>query len=308
MKKIVVILLTILVAAALLMAWAYRSLQGHQSESASESIERSVTTDLSAVPADSGMAGRRSSSGQDAAAKEDSFETDSEAAALELIIRDMANSTRAIDYAERLPELAELEPELAVSRLANLRVLCIQARVGGDVETRAVGPDLAGFCEGFNHDEWPLDHDAGRGAGSTSLLLERMVIQESMGRVSQEQHSDLFTELLRSARTPEQVLALLEYLHGSMDAFGWTTVWRLGADLQAQFYPEANLPEAQGQAIVLFKCRRFGGCGPQHQFRLVYCQNFLLGNCRSGTTVQDMVFQTTAPVTHALALEILDRI
>lgn len=223
-------------------------------------------------------------------------------------VSEVENATTAVDASRALTDLAALNFELAERRLSEIRVLCLPNRPVSSADSRTIEEELEEYCEGFDHDEWELISGPGEEAAiarARDTIIDRLAVDAAMSRVADDEASDFFTGLVQSAETPERLFDLLDYNEMSAVSSGGEPVWNLGKDEWIQHFPEADLIEAQRVAILLYKCQRFGGCGARHYFRFVYCQTFLMGRCLPGTSVQEMLFQTTPPVTYSLALEIL---
>ena len=224
-------------------------------------------------------------------------------------VRHVENADRAEIQAKRLQELAELDPGYAQYRLMELHKSCNPAVVDHFVRTQSSGIVLEKFCEDFDPDRWPLKE---RDDGELSPVAEQLTlvgdfIDVMMEDVSDEKVSEVFTDLVRGSTSPELLMELLQRNLQSGDVFGSGQIWDLGQPMQER-YPEADLLQAQTTALTLYRCQRFGGCGPNHMFTFIYCRNFLQGNCTPGTSVEEMIYQTTSPATYNLALEILGRL
>lgn len=128
-----------------------------------------------------------------------------------------------------------------------------------------------------------------------------------LDRAGEAERTDVFTQLVRNANNPDQVfeLATLNRRHANRN--GGVPLWALGRNL-LPLHPQANLADAQQVSLLLYSCRRFGGCGPDHYYRLVLCANNFLGNCPPGTSVKHNLYLTTSPADFELAQSILARL
>ena len=134
--------------------------------------------------------------------------------------------------------------------------------------------------------------------------------EEFRSRIEEEKESsrsDLFTRMVQNAQNPDQLFDLMTLNQRYADENHGSPLWTMGVEM-LHFNPQANLLKAQEVALVLYSCRRFGGCGPNQYFRLVLCSINYLGSCPPGTSVRQNLRETTPPATFELAGHILSRI
>jgi len=148
------------------------------------------------------------------------------------------------------------------------------------------------------------EYDIVESLARNAPLADHMSNEARLEAAVEDQRSDLFTELVRSATSPGQLfdLSATNYQHAMQN--GGIPLWTRGSDLTA-LYVEADLEAAQRTALLLFSCQRFGGCGHNQFNRLLLCQMGAFRTCAPGTSFQQHLYQITPPADLALAEAIL---
>jgi hypothetical protein len=82
--------------------------------------------------------------------------------------------------------------------------------------------------------------------------------------------------------------------------------WEADADLGAQASPAAPLAQAQETALLLYRCRVFGGCGPNDLDTLTACA--AMAACRPGFGLVDLLREIHSPAEFRLAEQIAARL
>ena len=225
------------------------------------------------------------------------------------------NADSALAMWDALDELALERPQYAATKFRELVDFCNPR--GIEAQAGPLTPARKQFCAGFKDNalEESSRYRAFLKDHFDEAILERIEpylqieteVETALNLVADDERSNVYLELLRDARLPDEIFELKAFNTRFAHQHGHPQ-WQLGAKAQSSAYPEADLVVAQQVAMTLFSCRRFGGCGANQYYSMVYCIAFLSGNCRLGANLEEMLYQTTPPATFNLALEILQQI
>jgi hypothetical protein len=235
-------------------------------------------------------------------------------------LRAAFSASKASEYAQGMEQYSEIDPDYAAFRTKDLSHFCdpllLDNRAGliRSAADQALADSQEAFCEDFNPSD--VEHLLSRLSAPTddtdlverlarnAVLADHMSMEARLEAAEEAQRSDVFTELVRSAATPDQLfdLSAANYQHAMQN--GGTPLWTRGSELRA-FYVEADLEAAQRTALLLFSCRRFGGCGHNQFNRILLCQMGAFRTCGPGTSFQQHLYQITPPADLALAEAIL---
>ncbi|MGB0513271.1 MAG: hypothetical protein ACPGJE_00355 [Wenzhouxiangellaceae bacterium] len=225
------------------------------------------------------------------------------------IMRRVSNAANANAYFEALSSLEQIDAEYAAEKRRHLDDLCSDMKLAADTE--AIRNKRQAFCNGYLGS--PRRHSR-----SVEELVDEMAISAEF-RLQQDikehlekaradgEATEVFTQLVLQSIFPEQIHVLMaqnvrSFMQDRM------RLWRLGEEIQRERYPSADLLNAQTTALRLYQCAKFGGCGSSQYFAVIYCLINLLGRCESTATVEEMLYQTTAPADFNLANEILSKL
>ncbi len=243
------------------------------------------------------------------------------------LMRDVENAPNAVERAQALERLAEMEPVLAARKLLELSAFCdpedirAQKAVGASpelIEQRrqwCLGLDLSKAAMQSRVEElMQIDADL----EGEAALIERMArdpyvgrryeLEEELADAAQEDRSDYFTSLLQRAGDFDDIQSLVALnMQYALD-HGGRPMWQLGVDLHESHYPQAELLHAQSVAMVLYGCRRLGGCGSGQYVTMVFCTLGAFGQCGPGSSLEEHLYLTTPPADYGLARDILARL
>jgi hypothetical protein len=243
------------------------------------------------------------------------------------IMRAAESASSAVERAEALQRLRDIDPVLATMKLMGLAQTCSPDHLSaqGRLESeRSFALGLREWCEGLQ-----LSYDAlekrlaeltkvDDGLSGEDARVERLArnpyigrhfeMEEAFSNAGDEERTEQFTLYLRRAADFEEIMSLIAFNSNHASDNQGQPFWRLGSDLQVDRYPRARLIDAQKVAIILFGCRRFGGCDPGQYLTMIFCLNNYFGQCARGTSLFEQIYQTTPPATYNLAREILARI
>lgn len=244
-------------------------------------------------------------------------------AAMLSAVREVYSSASAAEMDRALDELARHDPLLAEYRRRDLPDFCnpIFQEYGSEDHLK---PARQQFCADYERPEVPVT-DVNEiffgepGEEQFEYFVERTALRNEMndrvealesriGDAPEEARSELFTRLVRDARFPEQLLELISINERHARAHGMIPLWQMGNDIGRAYFPDSILLDAQTVALQLYGCRRFGGCGHDQYWTMLACQSWLIGRCRAGAGLDDVLYLTTPPVDYALALEILGQL
>ena len=223
------------------------------------------------------------------------------------VVHNLLQSKTAIEFEMNLQELSSIEPPLANDLFVQLQDFC--SNDAFTMTTDVVNKMRDTFCQNYSgqRQEHLLDDDLESYSFETEVILEDALRKKTGHEKSSEDKADQFTEMVISARFPEDIEILKGINIRLTQEFG-QLLWDAGLDAQRKRYPEANLINAQTVALTLYRCSRFGGCAPNNYYTILYCYLFLDGNCRITDSVQEMLYNITPQSTYNLATEIFGRL
>ncbi|WP_147307720.1 hypothetical protein [Wenzhouxiangella sediminis] len=244
-----------------------------------------------------------------------------------ILMRDVENAANAVERAQALERLAEMEPVLAARKLLELSAFCdpeairAQEGLGGSldlIEQRrqwCAGLDLSreamkSRVEELMRVDGDLEGEAARieRMARDPYVGRRYELEERLANAAQEDRSDYFTGLLRRSRGFDDIHSLVALNMQYARDHGGRPMWRLGLDIHDSLYPQAELLHAQRVAMVLYGCRRFGGCGSGQYATMVSCTLGAFGQCGPGSSLGEHLYLTTPPADYGLARDILARL
>ncbi|MDA3877153.1 MAG: hypothetical protein PF483_08690 [Halothiobacillus sp.] len=211
----------------------------------------------------------------------------------------LARSKTAHEVEQILEIISLLDPKFATEGLRELNNFCSQDSFM--FATNAVKQKKQAFCRDFAVQSK---------ARSWETILEsysfesEVLAEERLRQVPKEKRSDQFTRMVVSVRFALDI-DLLSSLNVRWSSETGTNFWKIGKEPADLRYPEANLLNGQTVALTFYRCARFGGCGKDHHYTVLYCQLFLDGRCDRNATVEEMLYQVTPPAEFNLAREIL---
>ncbi|MEE4296473.1 MAG: hypothetical protein V2J20_07655 [Wenzhouxiangella sp.] len=235
-------------------------------------------------------------------------------------LKEAFSATKASEYTQAFEQYAESDPDYAahsikdLSHFCNPSVIDYQAGLASTPAAQALSESQEAFCEDFNPSD--AEHLLSRLSAPTDetdivdslarnpVLADHMSMEARLEAAEEDQRSDVFTELVRSAASPDQLFNLIAANQQHARQNAGVPLWARGSDLRA-FYVEADLEAAQRTALLLFSCQRFGGCGHNQFNRIVLCQMGAFRTCAPGTSFQQHLYQITPPADLALAEAIL---
>lgn len=217
-------------------------------------------------------------------------------------VKRLVDAGSADEMEQAIDELAVLAPELAETKRRHLYDFC---NTPWD-EPESVKERKQSFCQ---------DYVGAFASGTLDTSNEELMsvnfefrmeeeISSDLQRAPDGQVSDRFTRLVRNARFPEEVVALIainhQRSHQPDDPF-----WRLGYDIWLERFPEADIVNAQEVALLLYSCMKFGGCRSDQYFTIIYCSNVLSGRCDPSANLEELLYRTRPAAEFMLAQEIL---
>lgn len=222
---------------------------------------------------------------------------------------------------EMLDALALQEPEYAQLRRKDLSHFCNPDVYG--MQDEAVKNMRAKFCAGF---DWENDRPPTQSEALSADAVDQTIqdyaewlalhrsgqfdkaFRARLEREPENNRSAVFTELVRRARFPDEIILLMSI--NTQFAYGnsMRPLWQLGSELHQTHYRAADLLNAQNISLYLYACRRFGGCGLGQYWTLFMCSGEFANKCDRNSTLEDVLYQTTPPADFNLALEILLRL
>jgi len=222
-------------------------------------------------------------------------------------VKTMNSARTAGSMEEALGTLARIEPELAETRRRDLHDFCNPVRV--TLSPDPVKEKIDRFCADYggvfslNSSEPGID----KRLKVNSELRAFQDLSERLDRESSTTKSERFTELVRGARFPDEIYALISINFQQSETIR-EPFWKLGEEIRRIQFPDAQLVDAQEIALLLFRCIKFGGCGNDQYFTIIYCESRLMGQCLPSASLEEVLFRTRPAVEFALAQEILARL
>jgi len=242
------------------------------------------------------------------------------AVALRELVRQAQEAESAPTRMEELAALAEFNPDLAVKKVSELKDFCSSENIAAAEQlghSQALMAARKTYCNGYDQTSADRMLEELSSMSEPGDEIDRIARDAYLGpqhefssrleSAPKAERSDVFTALVRNASTPDQLMELIHINQSHASRNGGVPLWTLGRD-SLQFHQQASLLNAQKVAILLFSCRRFGGCGPNQYPRLVLCSINFLRACSPGTSVQDNLHQTTPPADFELARSMLMRL
>lgn len=216
------------------------------------------------------------------------------------------NAASAVEMESAIREIEDVEPHLVNRRLKHLNDACKIVSSGMISIQKWIEISLSDFCENYalNLAFENLSYEEISMASSSSIeaVFREQVLEEMKGR-NLIQRSDLFTGLLISVEVPEELEALVGAKNKALRDNA-QHLWNLGFEEAKEYQLDAaNVPAAQDAAILLFNCRKFGGCEAGSYYALMICISTM--QCGSSISVEQYIYETTAPADYALAQIIL---
>ncbi len=243
------------------------------------------------------------------------------------VMRKVETAHSALAREEALERLAETDPVLAARKLHELSQFCAPKHIRAQeqvndspelIEQRrqwCAGLELSAEAMKSRLDElMRIDAELEGQAAQIERLARdpyvgrRYELEEDLAGAEDAGRSDRFSQLLRRATSLEELMTLSRINRQHAVENSGRPLWRLGIEQHRRAYPQAKLLEAQGVAIMLYGCRRIGGCGGGHYITMTACTVGWFGRCAPGSSLEEQIYLTTPPATYSLALEILTRL
>lgn len=135
--------------------------------------------------------------------------------------------------------------------------------------------------------------------------FEQSVV-ENLGQLDVSQQSDYLTWLVKNARGPESVDAIMLVLGQYINELSVSPWNPLQVESSSGFRHSSTYENAQGLALQMYRCYRFRSCG----YKSIYFMHLCLASseCEEWWTIDDYFYNMSTPLELQTAHRILEKL